>query len=140
MGERDDAGNRTDGDEAPTPVERSPEEWAERRAALEAKLSARSAARAKEAEKQASSGSTMQGIAEGLKIASEFAAGVIVGGGLGFLFDYYLGTSPFGLIVFLMFGFAAGTRNVLRAVSPKPDPTRTGTRPGADEREKPEDF
>ena len=30
------------------------------------------------------------------------------------MFDKVLGTSPFGLIVFLMLGFAAGVLNVLR--------------------------
>ncbi|MER0237546.1 AtpZ/AtpI family protein [Fulvimarina sp. MAC8] len=111
--------NRDDDLQSPT-VKRTPEEWAERRSALEKKLAARSATRAHEAERQSGSGSSMKGIAEGLKLASEFAAGIIVGGGLGFVIDTYAGTSPFGLIVFLMLGFAAGIRNVLRSVGPKP--------------------
>ncbi|MDR3494113.1 MAG: AtpZ/AtpI family protein [Ancalomicrobiaceae bacterium] len=54
------------------------------------------------------------GWAEATKIASEFVAGVLVGAGIGWFFDRWLGTSPFGLMVFLLLGFAAGVLNVLR--------------------------
>ena len=40
---------------------------------------------------------------------------VIVGGGVGWAFDKGLGTSPWGLIVFLLLGFAAGIYNVMRS-------------------------
>ena len=49
------------------------------------------------------------------RMSTEFVAGIIAGGGLGWLLDRWLGTSPWGLIVFLMLGFAAGTFNVVRA-------------------------
>ena len=49
-----------------------------------------------------------------MKLSSEFIAGVVVGALIGYLFDRLLGTSPFGLIVFLLLGFAAGILNVLR--------------------------
>ena len=49
------------------------------------------------------------------RMSSEFVAGVIAGGGLGWLFDRFVGTSPWGMIVFLMLGFAAGIYNVMRA-------------------------
>ena len=55
------------------------------------------------------------GWAEATKIASEFVAGIVVGVGIGWIFDRSLGTAPFGLIVFLLLGFAAGVLNVLRA-------------------------
>jgi ATP synthase protein I len=42
-------------------------------------------------------------------------AGVVVGGGIGWVFDKGLGTSPWGLIVFLLLGFAAGVYNVIRS-------------------------
>lgn len=116
----DDARANRDVDNDLDPVQRTPEEWAERRSALQKKLAAHSAKQAEEAERQNKSGSSMKGIAEGLKLASEFAAGIIVGGGIGFFIDKFAGTSPFGLIVFLMFGFAAGIRNILRSVGPKP--------------------
>ncbi|MAK64461.1 MAG: hypothetical protein CMF75_06925 [Maricaulis sp.] len=51
----------------------------------------------------------------GMRYGSEFFGGVLVGGGLGFGLDYIAGISPWGLIVGTMFGFAAGTLNVVRA-------------------------
>lgn len=62
------------------------------------------------------------GMAEGLKLGSEFVAGVVVGAALGFALDYWVGTSPFGLIVFLLLGFAAGVLNVLRSVGKVAEP------------------
>ena len=54
------------------------------------------------------------GWGEATKIASEFVAGIVVGVVLGLIFDRVFGTSPFGLIVCLLLGFAAGVLNVLR--------------------------
>ncbi len=48
------------------------------------------------------------------RLASEFVAGIIVGAGLGWGFDKLAGSAPWGMIVFLMLGFAAGVANVLR--------------------------
>jgi ATP synthase protein I len=50
-----------------------------------------------------------------LRLASEFVAGVLVGAAVGWALDRVAGTSPWGLIVFLLLGFAAGTLNVVRA-------------------------
>ena len=64
-------------------------------------------------------GQTHQETASGLSIAwrfmSEFVAAVIVGAGLGYLADMFLPTRPWGLIVMLLLGFAAGLLNVVRA-------------------------
>lgn len=49
------------------------------------------------------------------RASTEFVAGIIAGGLLGWLVDKGLGSSPWGLIVFLMLGFAAGVYNVLRS-------------------------
>jgi ATP synthase protein I len=54
-------------------------------------------------------------IARGFRLSSELVAGVIVGGIIGWLLDRWLGISPWGLIVFLLLGFAAGVLNVMRA-------------------------
>jgi ATP synthase protein I len=51
----------------------------------------------------------------GLRLSSELVAGVLVGAGIGWLLDQWLGISPWGLIVFLLLGFAAGILNVMRA-------------------------
>jgi ATP synthase protein I len=55
------------------------------------------------------------GFGQALKLSSEFIAGVVVGGGLGWIIDRWLGTSPWGLIVFLLLGFGAGVLNVMRS-------------------------
>lgn len=66
-------------------------------------------------EEAAKSRGKSSGFAQATKIASEFVAGVIVGGGLGWAFDRAFGTAPWGMIVFVLLGFAAGVLNVLRA-------------------------
>ncbi|MGL4325702.1 MAG: AtpZ/AtpI family protein [Beijerinckiaceae bacterium] len=55
------------------------------------------------------------GLAKGLRMSAELVAGVGVGVGLGMAFDHVLGTSPWGLIVFMLLGFGAGMMNVMRA-------------------------
>jgi len=62
---------------------------------------------------------TASGYARGLRLSSELVAGVVVGAGLGLLIDRWLGIAPWGLIVFLMLGFAAGMLNVVRSAYPK---------------------
>jgi ATP synthase protein I len=57
---------------------------------------------------------TASGYARGFRLSSELVAGVVVGAGLGWLIDRGLGSSPWGLIVFLLLGFAAGVLNVMR--------------------------
>ena len=84
-------------------------ELARRRAALDARLGSR-----EEARSQHPSNAARSDLARGLKLSSEFIAGVLVGALLGYLIDRLAGTSPFGLIVFLLLGFAAGILNVLR--------------------------
>jgi ATP synthase protein I len=57
------------------------------------------------------------GLARGLRLSTELVAGVLVGAFIGWALDRWLGISPWGLIVFLLLGFAAGVRNVVRAVN-----------------------
>ena len=52
--------------------------------------------------------------ARGFQLSSELVGGVVVGAGIGWGLDYWLGTTPWGLIVFLLLGFAAGVLNVMR--------------------------
>ncbi len=54
-------------------------------------------------------------IARGFRLSTELVAGVLVGAFIGWLLDRWLGISPWGLIVFLLLGFAAGVLNVIRA-------------------------
>ena len=55
------------------------------------------------------------GYAQALRLSSEFVAGVLIGAALGWGLDYVAGTSPWGLIGFLLLGFCAGVLNVVRS-------------------------
>jgi ATP synthase protein I len=87
---------------------------AERLGALDRRLKAaegeRAVQRAQEGERPGPSG-----LGQALRLSSEFIAAIIVGGGLGWAADRWLGTSPWGMILLLMLGFAAGVMNVMRA-------------------------
>ncbi len=69
-------------------------------------------------------------LARGLRLSAEFVAGILVGAALGWLLDRWLGTSPWGMIVLLMLGFAAGVLNMMRSAGVVPpntlDPPATG--------------
>ena len=60
------------------------------------------------------SGATV-GLARAMRLSTEFVAGVIAGAALGWAVDKLFGTTPWGLIVLLLLGFAAGVLNVMRA-------------------------
>lgn len=89
------------------------DELERRRRELEATLATRRQA-GRDGEKSAeSNGAT--GYGQAIKLSSEFIAGIAVGIGLGWFVDRLAGTSPWGLIVFLLLGFGAGVLNVLRS-------------------------
>jgi len=65
----------------------------------------------------------MSGFARGMRLSAELVGGVVVGFIFGWLLDRWLGTSPWGLIVLLLLGFAAGVLNVMRSAGVvKPGP------------------
>jgi ATP synthase protein I len=59
-------------------------------------------------------------IARGFRLSTELVAGVVVGAAVGWLLDRGLGISPWGMIVFVLLGFAAGVLNVMRAAGVVP--------------------
>lgn len=58
-------------------------------------------------------------MARGFRLSTELVGGVIVGGGLGWLIDRWLGTTPWFLMGLVLLGFAGGTLNVMRAAGLK---------------------
>ena len=60
-----------------------------------------------------------EGSSSPLNAGIEMVSGVMVGVGLGLLFDWFFGTSPFGLIVLFLAGSAAGMLNVFRVLNKK---------------------
>ena len=54
-------------------------------------------------------------LARGFRLSTELVVGVLVGAFIGWALDRWLGISPWGMIVFLLLGFAAGVVNVMRA-------------------------
>jgi ATP synthase protein I len=71
--------------------------------------------RPSENEPRSGARSDTSALARGLRLSAEFVAGILVGAGIGWLLDRWLGTSPWGMIVFLLGGFAAGVLNMMRA-------------------------
>ena len=79
----------------------------------------------------------MSGMARGMRIGTEFIAAILVGTGFGYLIDLGLGTSPWGLLIMFMVGFAAGILNVTRVVAKmnaaSPAPPQSDPGPGAED-------
>jgi ATP synthase protein I len=46
---------------------------------------------------------------------SELVIGLVIGGGIGWYLDRWLGTTPIMLLIFFVLGIAAGVLNVMRA-------------------------
>ena len=74
----------------------------------------------------ASPTSSGSGLARGLRLSSELVAGVAVGAIIGLALDYWVRISPWGLIVFVLLGFTAGVRNVIRAAAEPNTPDQRG--------------
>lgn len=91
----------------------SDDELARRREDLAKALAGRAQAEA-EAARPEHMGSGA-GMAAALRLSSEFVAAIMVGAAIGWLIDGLAGTSPWGMIVFLLLGFCAGIMNVLRS-------------------------
>lgn len=88
----------------------------ERRKHLSAALAERKVDSAAEGGKDAQSEVSRKGMALGLKISSEFISAIAVGGVIGYLIDWAIGSKPWGMILFVLLGFCAGVLSVLRAV------------------------
>lgn len=54
-------------------------------------------------------------MAEGMRMATEFVAAIIVGGLIGWALDRWLGTTPWLFLGFFLLGCVAGVLNLMRA-------------------------
>lgn len=85
-----------------------------RRRALGSRLEALEQKRTETRGQASQTGSDTSGMGRGFRYSADFVSAVLVGSGLGWLFDHFLGTRPWGLIVFVVLGFAAGVITLVR--------------------------
>jgi ATP synthase protein I len=79
------------------------------------------------AESEGSARGWQKAMSLGFRVVSELVAGIVVGGGIGYLLDGWLGTKPFLLILFGLLGTAGGFWNIIRSTSmPLSGPPRRG--------------
>ncbi|MEM6463151.1 MAG: AtpZ/AtpI family protein [Pseudomonadota bacterium] len=83
-----------------------------RRKRLEAELASRRSAELNDGK---SEGANKSSYAKAFQLSTEFVAAIFVGTLLGYLIDRFLGTTPWGMIIFLLLGFVAGVLNVMRS-------------------------
>lgn len=79
--------------------------------------------------------------AQALSLSSEFIGAVAVGFAIGYGLDYFLGTKPWGMIIFLLLGLGAGMLNVMRTAGIVAQPTleRKGDAARKDRDDRPKD-
>ena len=95
--------------------------------ALSAALDRRQQGRIDQADVEEANQRTGRAMSLGFRVVSELVAGIIVGGGVGYLLDRWLGTKPILLILFGLLGTAGGFWNIIRATSlPLSGPPRQG--------------
>lgn len=107
-------GNVPDGSDQANGAAASRDDGLERR---RRDLGAKLATRRSETQSKANDARSREatGYGQAMRLSSEFIAGIVVGTGLGWIIDSVAGTSPWGLIIFLLLGFGAGVLNVLRS-------------------------
>lgn len=69
-----------------------------------------------EDEEEAAKKSGRSDYAMAVRVSSDFIAAIFVGAALGWGLDKVAGTAPFGLVILLLLGFAAGVLNVMRTL------------------------
>lgn len=76
---------------------------------------------------EASANTTGRAFSLGIRVLSEFIAGIIAGGGIGWLLDDWLGTRPVFLLVFMTLGIVTGFWNVYRIAAKPTGPAGGGS-------------
>lgn len=59
-------------------------------------------------------GASRRGLGLAMRLGVEIVAALVIGVGIGLLLDYWLGTTPWLMLVFFVLGSAAGFMNVYR--------------------------
>ena len=75
-------------------------------------------AQERQQDQRPSSGSPVSnttGTGRALRAATDLVVALVVGGLLGYWLDRWLGTKPWGMIIFFFLGFGAGFLNIYRA-------------------------
>jgi ATP synthase protein I len=62
-----------------------------------------------------------KGYSQGNRVLTELIAGIVGGGLFGWLFDRWLGTSPWLLLVMLFLGIGVAFRNIIRISNERPE-------------------
>lgn len=62
-------------------------------------------------------GSRRSGLALAMRLGVEIVSALVIGVGIGLLLDYWLGTKPWFMLLFFIFGAAAGFMNVYRVAT-----------------------
>lgn len=83
-----------------------------------------------EDKQQAAEKSGRSDYAMAVRVSSDFIAAIFVGGALGWGLDKVAGTEPFGLVILLLLGFAAGVLNVMRTLGLVSQAPSSGPRSG----------
>ena len=119
----------SDPDGKPTGPSAEERALSERMRDLDRRLDESRAARRKDA--QSPLEAPRQGYGLAMRLGADFVAGVVVGAAIGWGVDRLFGTTPWGLIVFLLLGFGAGILSVLRSAGlVKPGPVGPDDPPG----------
>ncbi|MCY6381724.1 AtpZ/AtpI family protein [Hoeflea prorocentri] len=111
---RKPAQNKGTDNTAPDDEERTDQadDLEERRRQLEAELASR---RPEDKQGKDAEWAGKSSYAKAFQLSTEFVAAIFVGTLLGYLIDRFLGTTPWGMIIFLLLGFVAGVLNVMRS-------------------------
>ena len=100
---------------------------ADRLAALEARLAERQAA----TEGPTPGADKFHQANQAWRMVTELVAGLVIGFGIGYGLDRLFGTTPILLVVFVLLGFAAGIKTMLRTANEMAN--QPGRAPGTDE-------
>ena len=86
-----------------------------RRRALESRLEAIERERSGGAAPDGRAAQAPSGLVKLFRFSADFVSGVLAGALIGWLLDRFAGTRPWGLIVFLLLGFATGIYNLVKS-------------------------